>query len=341
MAATESRVSSSIDFDAEGRQAGWLNVPYSRNDSAWGAIRLPVVSIRNGDGPTILFTGGNHGDEYEGILALHKLGRHLLPEQIRGRVIIVPALNLPAVRAGTRVSPIDAGNMNRVFPGDRNGTITWVIAHYVTHELIPRADVVVDMHSGGKTLDFIPAAIMHRLEDKELETRTLDALRAFGAPIGLVIEELDMDGMLDGEVERRGTMFISTELGGAGTVTTDSLAIAERGIGNLLRHFGVMSGDLETAARSERPAPTRLMDVPSADCYVVADEGGILEPLADLGDEIALGQPVARLHFIETPHRDPVDLIARAGGTIICRRTHAQATSGDVVAVIAAELRAG
>ena len=61
-----SRVAASIDLEAEGKQFGVLSVPYSHDASAWGAIRIPIVTIRNGSGPTLLLIGGNHGDEYEG-----------------------------------------------------------------------------------------------------------------------------------------------------------------------------------------------------------------------------------------------------------------------------------
>ena len=125
------RITTRIDFEAEGRQLGHLDVPHSSNDSAWGALRVPIAVIGHGRGPTLLFTGGNHGDEYEGPIALLKLARELAPETIEGRLILLPALNLPAVLAGTRVSPIDQINMNRAFPGDPRGTPTLMIADYL------------------------------------------------------------------------------------------------------------------------------------------------------------------------------------------------------------------
>src|SRR3546814_857441 len=72
-------ISSSLDFDQDGVQHGHLKLPWSRDDSAWGAILIPITVIRNGDGPTALFTGGNHGDEYEGPIAILDLARSLEP----------------------------------------------------------------------------------------------------------------------------------------------------------------------------------------------------------------------------------------------------------------------
>ncbi len=93
---------------------------------------LPITVVRNGAGPTALLTGGNHGDEYEGITALIKLAGRLRSEDIKGRVIIVPMMNHPAALNGTRTSPIDKGNLNRAFPGSPTGTLTQPIADSVT-----------------------------------------------------------------------------------------------------------------------------------------------------------------------------------------------------------------
>ncbi len=150
-----------------------LRLPYSRDDSAWGSVMIPIAVLRNGDGPTALLTGGNHGDEYEGPIALFDLARTLDINTINGTVIIVPAMNYPAFQAGTRTSPIDKGNMNRSYPGKPDGTVTQKIADYFTRELLPRADVVLDFHSGGKTLDFVPFAAAHILPDKVQEAERL------------------------------------------------------------------------------------------------------------------------------------------------------------------------
>src|SRR3546814_12669525 len=79
-------ISSSLDFDQDGVQHGHLKLPWSRDDSAWGATLIPITVIRNGDGPTALFTGGNPGDEYEGPIAILDLARSLQPTDIGGRV---------------------------------------------------------------------------------------------------------------------------------------------------------------------------------------------------------------------------------------------------------------
>lgn len=156
-----SPISATVDFEADGIQHGFLRLPYSRDDSAWGSVMIPISVVKNGKGPTALLTGGNHGDEYEGPIALFDLARKLDAADVEGRVIIVPAMNYPAFQAQTRTSPIDRGNMNRSFPGKPDGTVTQKIADYFQRVLLPLADIVLDFHSGGKTLDFLPFCAAH------------------------------------------------------------------------------------------------------------------------------------------------------------------------------------
>ena len=132
------QIVSTVDFDRDGKQIGWLHVPHSVTRSAYGVLPIPVAVIRNGPGPQVLLTAGNHGDEYEGQVVLTRLIQEVQPEQIRGGLIIIPALNQPAVLAAARVSPLDAGNLNRVFPGDPGGGPTWKIADYVEQHTAAR-----------------------------------------------------------------------------------------------------------------------------------------------------------------------------------------------------------
>ena len=166
-------ISSSVDFDKDGVQHGHLKLPHSDDRSAWGAVMIPITVIRNGIGPTVLVTGANHGDEYEGPVALLGLANEIIAEEVNGRIIMVPMMNYPAFCAGKRTSPIDDGNMNRLFPGRPDGTAAEKIADYFQRYLLPMADYVLDIHSGGKTLQFVPFAAAHILEDQAQQSRCL------------------------------------------------------------------------------------------------------------------------------------------------------------------------
>ena len=98
-----SPVKSTIDFEQDGLQHGLLKLPHSHDESAYGSVMIPISMAKNGEGTTALLTGGNHGDEYEGPIALFDLARTINPQQIRGRVILVPAMNYPVFQAGKRI----------------------------------------------------------------------------------------------------------------------------------------------------------------------------------------------------------------------------------------------
>jgi uncharacterized protein len=150
------RIFTDIDYNKKGKQIGYLYLPYSVTRSAYGNIAVPIAVIANGRGPTVLLQAGTHGDEYEGQIALCKLIRTLEAGSVAGRVIVLTATNLPAVIAGTRVSPLDGGNLNRAYPGDPDSGPTKAIAHYVDSVIFPMTDYHLDLHSGGSSLDYQP-----------------------------------------------------------------------------------------------------------------------------------------------------------------------------------------
>ena len=326
-----SPVTATVDFDRDGVQHGFLKLPHSHDDSAWGSLMIPITVVRNGDGPTALLTGGNHGDEYEGITALLKLANRLRAEDIGGRVIIVPMMNHPAVLNGTRTSPMDKGNLNRAFPGSPTGTLTERIADYFTRYLVPMADLVLDLHSGGRTLDLLPFAATHRLDDPDLARRCLDATLAFGAPNTLLMAELEGGALFDTAVESQGKVFVSTELRGGGTTTPASVALAERGVDNLLRHAGILQG-------APQPAETRMLEIPDAAHYLQAEHRGLLEFTVNLGDAVRAGDLIARIHDLERTGTAPADYHATVDGLLIGRRHPARVTLGDTFAVLAVPL---
>lgn len=326
-----SPITPTVDFDRDGVQHGFLRLPYSRDDSAWGSVMIPIAVIRNGSGPTALLTGGNHGDEYEGPIALLDLARSVEPKDVTGTIIIVPAMNYPAFRAGTRTSPIDKGNMNRSFPGRPDGTVTEKIADYFQRVLLPRADIVFDFHSGGKTLDFVPFCAAHILPDKEQERRAFAAVEAFSAPYSMKMLEIDAVGMYDTAAEEMGKVFVTTELGGGGTATARSAGIAKRGIRNVLRHAGILAGEVEQQA-------TQWLDMPSGDCFCFAEEDGMIEPLVDLGEPVEAGQVVARIYPVGRTGMAPQDIRAKLTGILAARHFPGLVKSGDCVSVVAVQV---
>ncbi|WP_227370266.1 N(2)-acetyl-L-2,4-diaminobutanoate deacetylase DoeB [Halomonas sp. M20] len=329
MSKRPSPISATVDFEADGVQHGFLKLPISNDESAWGAVMIPVTVVKNGEGPSALLTGGNHGDEYEGITALMKLANTLKAEDVRGRVIIVPMMNMPAAQAGRRTSPMDGGNLNRSFPGNPDGSVTEKIADYFTRTLVPMVDVVLDLHSGGRTLDIVPFAAAHRLDDKEQQRRAMEGAKAFGAPTAMLMFELDAAKLFDTAVESQGKIFIATELGGGGTTTPESLAITERGVRNSLIHYGLIEGELALPEK-----PQAYLDMPDAACYVQSEHTGLLELTLAIGDAVQKGEVIARVYDMTRTGAEPVEYRAARDGVLIARRFPSQVNMGDTIAVI-------
>jgi predicted deacylase len=324
-----------VDYNRQGKQVDWLNLPHSVTRSAYGAISIPIAVIRNGEGPTVFLMAGNHGDEYEGQIVLAKLIRELEPRHVRGRVIILPAANLPAAMDGARVSPIDQGNLNRAFPGDPHGTPTFAIAHYIDSILYPMADYHHDLHSGGSSLKYVPFCSMRKSGDAALDARSLAALQAFDAPLSMVWAYNPENRLAGAAAARRGLVSLGGEFGGGGDVDRASVAMLDRGV----RNFMLFSGVMADSDPLPPPRGTRLVEVSSRDHYVYATESGLLEPLVDLGAEVQQGDLAGQIHFVDNPARPPVPCHFRRAGMVVCQRHFGRVQRGDCVAHLATDVR--
>src|SRR3954471_167698 len=197
----KTQISANVDFEKNGRQFGVLNVPQSLNTSGWASMYVPIAVIKNGKGPTAVISGGNHGDEYEGQVTLMNLARQLRPDQVQGRLIIIPMLNRPAAENGTRLSPLDGRNMNRAFPGKYDDTTTGLIAHFVSEVLLPMADLVIDIHSGGRSMHFLPSVNMHDVPNRKQMKKMVEAGLAWGAPYVFIYRDVGGIGLYPGYAE--------------------------------------------------------------------------------------------------------------------------------------------
>lgn len=317
-----------VPLDQPGKHFGHIRIPHSVDDSAWGHVMVPVCIV-NGtrDGATALITGGNHGDEYEGPIAIRHLMNTVEAEQVMGRLILIPSLNHPAFMAATRTSPIDGVNMNRAFPGSTTGTITQKIAAFMNETLIPLADLMVDFHSGGKTLDFLPMAISHILDDAEQDRRCATAARAFSAPYTARLREIDDTGMLDGAAERAGKTFVTTEIGGAGTATPQSAEVAISGLRNVLAFHAIYDWPAGSA-------PSRGLDLSDPNGFHFATHGGLFHPHVALGDNVETGQRLATIYDAQDLATQPKALYAQRAGLLAARHVPGLIKPGDCAFVI-------
>ena len=326
------QITASVDFDRDGKQIGWLRLPHSVTRSAYGIVPIPVAVIRNGTGPRVLLTAGNHGDEYEGQVVLTRLIQELQPDQMQGTLIVIPALNLPAVLAGTRVSPLDDGNLNRAFPGDPGGGPTEKIADYVEQELMPRVEVVLDFHGGGASLDYRPHASTHFAPDASVEhkRRSLDLVAQLGVPHVMVFENRNKKEWLPDAASRQGLISLGGEYGGMGSVSRAGVRLVRQAVDRLLAAVG-MKGELP-----DRLEPPEVLHIFGTDAYVYAPEAGLFEPVTELGQDVARGDLCGHLLFPDNPAREPVAVEFCGDGTVVCKRHPGRVEGGDCVAHLAA-----
>lgn len=334
MSNLSSLLATDVDFELPGFQTGTLRLPWSHDRSAYGQIPIPlaVLNAATGTGPTVLLTGGNHGDEYEGPVALMKLLQRLPSMTIRGRLIVIPALNFPAFVNGTRTSPIDRGNLNRLFPGARNGQPTEMIAHYVETELLPRADIVIDLHAGGASFEHAPTLLASPPDDGEQRELYFDLIRAFGAPNTMIMDLLGEDRTFAAAAERQGKLFLCGEFGGHAGCDAANLAIVESGLHRVLHRLGIVPEDHPLPA-----AQTRFLRVEGARHYVYSPHSGVFEPAFALGDRVREGQIAGRLFDPHQPWQAPQEIRFHADATVVCMRTFARVEPGDCIALLAAD----
>ena len=331
------QIHTDIDFSlTRGKQRGHLAIPYSHNLGGWANLRVPLCVIRNGEGPVVLLMAGNHGDEYPGQVAILRLWRELEPEHITGTLILMPCLNPPAAKAATRLSPLDGRNFNRCFPGDAGGTVSEMLAHYLTTVLFPMAEYVVDLHTGGRSMGFLPCAHMHLVADLQQRERMMRAAEAYLTDVTFLYADVAGAGLLPSEAERQGKIVITTEMGGGETVPASIHRMCQAGLRNVLIHCGVLRGEEVMRARAAR----WVQALDRAD-YRFAPESGLYENCVELGEAVSKGDVLGQVHFLEQPDRAAIAVVAHADGLLVASRGPSIVGQGDCVAVVAREVEVG
>ncbi|MBM3521884.1 MAG: succinylglutamate desuccinylase [Alphaproteobacteria bacterium] len=325
-----------LDLETDGKRLGHLNLPITTSRSGYGNIMVPIVVIRRGNGPLALLMGGNHGDEFEGQVALAKIARLIEPQHITGTIVIMATANLPAAIASNRVSPVDDGNLNSAFPGRVDGNPTSQLAYFVNTEILPRAALWIDIHSGGTSLIYTPMAAIHHSEDPALNASAIGLLRAFGAPTNAVFV-LQHEYAASSEAQRHHVPYIYGEFGGAATVGAAGLRAAHDGTLRALAKLGVLRADSGLVPQATEPGPLYSTAVGTTyretrRNYAFAPITGVFEPAFTLGQRVAAGDLVGHVHPVETPLQPPVAIRFGMGGVVLAMRHLARVEPGDCLA---------
>ena len=240
----DSFVVGTVEAQRGHQSSGYLDVPPGIDE---GTMIPITVAHGNGDGPTLALIAGTHGYEYPGITALQRIRKSLDPGELSGTIIMVHIANVPSFLGRTiYYSPADGKNLNRVYPGDPEGSLSQRIAHTITQEVIEKADYLIDLHAGDGNESLRPYVYMPLTGEAELDAATKGLAMAFGLD-HIVIDEaplrsIDDSLYTDQTALVRGIPAITTETGQMGSNDDYWAKMAEAGIWNVLRHLEMIPG---------------------------------------------------------------------------------------------------
>lgn len=304
------------------------------NHPALTAFSWPYISIRGREeGLTVCITAGMHGSEYPGIEAALQLGHGLDPVHIRGHVLIIPVLNLPAFWGhAAHVVPLDGKNPSQVYPGRRDGTISEVMAAYLFEEVFAHCDALVDLHGGDIMERLTPFTIYQASDDPEVERRAYTMAVNYGFPVVVrrskEVLRRPVVGYMTGAATLRGIPAIVAEAGGEGTVRPEDVEAHMRGLGSVLAHLGITSG---AATRGE----PRVVEF----AFVVAPQDGIFIWNTDIGEKVRSGQVLGAIR--DAWGRSVQDLAAPTDGEMLFFSTSLAARKGDLLFGLGAPVTGG
>ena len=331
-----------IDFDKPGKHHYGLAFGL---DSSWGFSVVPLTVINGLRKPApgvepagVAAFGGTHGNEWEGQIALKRLSRELDPAEMSGRVILMPQLSESACSANQRVSPLDHVNMNRAFPGNPRGSVSYRIAHFVKKYVFPRVRVVIDIHSGGREGGFALCTSFHPVPDAAQRAEIAEAAALFDTPFMLIYSSSMHSGLLTDEAEADGKIAVGGEFGYGESVSRKGLLHAFEGTRNVLRRYGHLAGEV-VKIDQDRPTPPRLVDAANLEDYIPCPRSGIWEPAVDLGDDVEPGRLLGRLHDFSDHASAPLELYAHRAGVVLMMHAPAVTEKGVTLYVIARDAR--
>lgn len=302
------------------------------NASAYRRVTIPMLRIEAGPGPAVALMAGVHGDEWEGQAAILDLWRHLPGILRRGTVYLLPAVNVEASLAGTRLSPSDGGNLNRAFLGAPARGYTESVAAALEARLLPRIQVLVDVHSGGASLRYLPSSVITRYGDDAYDERLPALARAFGLPDCMFFRGTEA-GSMPAAASRHGVLRLSAEIGGG---RETSQALVDRCRDGLLGCLGEL-GLLPDRPPARNPE-VRLYDLDAPAATLRASEAGVFVPAVELGQAVGARQRIGQLIEPARPDSPARALTSPQAGTVVCLRAIARSDDGDCLLQIAPAL---
>ena len=263
--------------------SGFIEVPAGVD----AATRIPISIVRGAQaGPTLALIAGTHGSEVAPIVALQRVRAALDPATLRGTVLIVHVANLPSFLGRTiYYSPVDGKNLNRVYPGKADGTVSERIAYAVTNQIIERADYLVDIHSGDGNESLRPYTYWSPLRvDARADSIAREMALAWGND-HIVIDTVrprDRQATVytQNTAHMRGKPALTTEAGYLGIAAEDMIQRNVDGVFRLLRYFRMVPGEVELVRQPLFFERTEVLRSPAT---------GVWHPQVERGQSVQKG----------------------------------------------------
>ncbi len=315
--AGDTLVVGSAEAPPGGKATGHLDVPGT-------PIRMPLTVINGAaPGPRLSITAGVHGGEYPGIEAAIRTAAQLDPRELRGQVVVVHIVDVPAFQGrNIYVCPLDGKNPNRVFPGNPTGTASERLAHTLFTEVIARGDYFVDLHGGDINEALLPFTIIVQSGASDVDAAALALARVYG--IEYVVQGRVGGGTYAAAAQRK-IPAILTEAGGQGLLEPEALEIHLRGLRNVLRHLGMTPGTPERVA-----AITLLSELH----WVTSSHTGLFYPSIRPGDRVVEGERVGETRDYFGARL--AEITAPAAGLVLFTVTTPATNPGDPMFAVAA-----
>lgn len=266
-------------------RSGFLDIP----EREGVGTKIPITVIHGArEGKILALVAGVHGYEYPPILALYRLKKEIEPRTLSGTLLIVHIANLPSFQKRTiYYNPYDWKNLNRVFPGSPEGTISQRIAFVLNEHVIKASDALIDLHCGDGNEALIPYTYWMISGRKDMDELTKRMALAFGIK-HIVIDETRSKDITDSKYLGNtaillGKPALTTESGSLGKTDEESIRRNITGILSVMRLFQMIGGDPENV-----PDPVWI------DRYevVYSKTDGLFFPQTEMGFYVEKGQIV-------------------------------------------------
>jgi predicted deacylase len=250
-------------------------------------VRIPFIELTGAeDGPTLAVIAGVHGSEYPGIEAALRLAGDIELDKLRGRLRIVPIMNMPAfLRRAEAVCPVDGKNPNRVFPGDPDGSYTDIMAHLVFEHAVKGSDAVLNVHGGDIFEALVPYAGVGRSTESKVDQSCRELGLAYDMPflVRFAVPHDPATGLdLNSAVQASGIPSILVEAGGNGLLDEEDVRVHLKGFRNIMIHLDMIDG-------------TPVHEHKTRECisdFWRLEHTGVVYPSAKLGQRVSEGDDI-------------------------------------------------